>query len=543
MQKIEGFAICSCALLLFVLIIWGMTGNCPLSPDGDEWFYVIPALRMAQTCTFNPLWLSHPASTIIYPLLFYFHFLNAVNFHGALFTQNVTAENVMFDNLFLVCYLPRFMSAFTLIACIPVIYGIAKAVFGKAAAICSIFMFAITPQLVALAQVVRSDCPALFFSLLAIYAILKLSQTSFFKFQIIAATAIGLAMSSRYSAASLLPLLLAANVKLILRAKGPQEASKAKALCVAGLVIAFLTFAATTPYLFLDFGTFKHNMTDERGDLSLGRDGYSPFGNVHFYLTAGIPYLLDQYLAVLALVGLLIAWFGRNRFESLLLASYPLIVIAGTSLHPCHEQRYMLPTLPIFVLFAANAIAHAASALSLYLERFVSRKRSLAVTIAVTIISVGALKARAFQAIGMQNTQNIYFATRALWYDWLGKNIPAGTPICLVGGLACPHPERYKIKYVLGYPSFFEVANHGKYLSPDEIAREGFEYFLVDDAWNWAYFNEPLRYANHCRFYNELWANSTIVKQFAPQRLAVGTPFETQQKGALITLYKYHLKQ
>src|SRR6516162_5440102 len=237
MLRTERVAIGSCVLLLFILIIWGMTGNCPFRPDNDEWFYVVPALRMAKTCTLNPLWLSHPASTTIYPILFYTHFLNAVCFHGALFSHNATAENVMFDHIFLLCYLPRYMSAFAFIACIPLIYGIAEIVFGKTAAICACFMLAITPQLVYLGQVVRSDCPALFFSLLAIYAILKLSQTSFFKFQIIAATAIGLAMSSRYSAASLLPLLLAANVKLILRAKGPQEASKAKALCVAGLVI------------------------------------------------------------------------------------------------------------------------------------------------------------------------------------------------------------------------------------------------------------------------------------------------------------------
>ena len=167
---------------------------------------------------------------------------------------------------------------------------------------------------------------------------------------------------------------------------------------------------------------------------------------------------------------------------------------------------------------------------------------ALTLTITVSTILICCLKARAFQKVCTQNTENVYFATEALFCDWLGKNIPEGTAICRVGGPDCPHPERYKFKDVLWSPSFFDVYCHGKYLSPDEIAREGFEYFLVDNAWNWAYFNEPLRYANHCRFYNELWANSTIVKRFAPQRLAIGTPFETQQKGALITLYKYHLK-
>lgn len=543
MLRTEHIAISSCSLFLFFLIIWGMTGNSPLRPDGDEWFYVLPALRMAQNCTFDPLWLSHPASTTIYPILFYTHFLNALFFHGALFSNGVTVDNVMFDHIVLFCYWPRFLSAFAFIGCIPLIYGIGEAAFNKVAGVCAAFMLAITPNLVLLAQVVRSDCPALFFSYLAIYAIFKWLQTSSPKFHLLAAIATGLAMSSRYSALSLVPLLVLADAKMIFEAWRSKEALRSKiVLCLAGLVVAFVTFAITTPYLFLDFATFRQNMADEKGDLTLGRDGFNTVGNAQFYFTIGIPHILDPYVLELALLGLAIACFTKKRFAALLLACYPLIVLAGTSLHPCHDERYMFPTIPIFALFAASAITRFGSVLSFVLQRFIPRKIASTLSIAAVASLVIVLKADALHQIFKNNTASAYLGTEAQFYEWTKKNLPAGTAICCVGGWFSPHAERYKLKDVVSGPSFFDYYNHGKYISPADFYREGYKYFLVDGAWIQAYFNEPERYAMHCRFYKELWDNTEIVKQFTPHKVGVGTPYETDQTCPVITLYKYKPK-
>src|SRR5262245_42198706 len=84
----------------FFLVVWGMTGDTPYCPEGDEIYCVGPALEMAQVNSFNPHWLAHPASTTIYTLLFYYHFLNAVYFHGTLFGGGQPLDNVIFDNIF-----------------------------------------------------------------------------------------------------------------------------------------------------------------------------------------------------------------------------------------------------------------------------------------------------------------------------------------------------------------------------------------------------------------------------------------------------------
>src|SRR6516165_7389102 len=118
----------------------------------------------------------------------------------------------------------------------------------------------------------------------------------------------------------------------------------------------------------------------------------------------GIPDILDQYVPGLAFAGFVIACFGKKRFESLWLASYPLIVVAGTALHPCHDERYLFPTIPIFILFAASAIAQIGSVLSITLQRFGARNIAVALQIVAIVFLVTALKAHALLETCRQNT-------------------------------------------------------------------------------------------------------------------------------------------
>ena len=114
--------IAAAMLFTFFMVVWGMMGDCPYRPEGDEMYCVDPALQMARDHSFNPHWLAHPASTTIYPLLLYYHLLNATYFHGTLFGGNQTIENIVYDNVFLFCYLPRFANALFLTFCVPLVY-------------------------------------------------------------------------------------------------------------------------------------------------------------------------------------------------------------------------------------------------------------------------------------------------------------------------------------------------------------------------------------------------------------------------------------
>jgi len=279
-------------------------------------------------------------------------------------------------------------------------------------------------------------------------------------------------------------------------------------------------------------------MEAERRDLNLGRDGLSPLQNMQYYVTAALPYNLDQYVPVLAFAGVVISYFGK-RFEAFLLLFYGLMVLVGTSMHPCHDERWMVPTFPIFALFAGVAIAKASSFMGTIIQRVTHKRIATLATIVIMAVSVTAVKMESFRQICLENTGKIYLGTEGLFYQWVSENIPPGTAICCVGVWGGSHRERYKIKDVLGTPAWFEEANQGKYLSPEQLSREGFSYFICTDAYYPAYFHEPQRYDKHCRFYKELWAKSKIVKQFVPQRISVGGLFETIQNGPTYTLYKY----
>ncbi len=150
-------------LLTFGCMVWGLTGDCPYRPEFDEALSVSTALNMVKTGDPNPHWLAHPGSTLIYPLALYFHFLNSALFHGAISSADFDVQKFMYENVFVLFYIPRYLNVFLFVASIPQEFYVAQTTFawlGIAIAFCKRQFLAITLAVYTLAILVGTSLHA-----------------------------------------------------------------------------------------------------------------------------------------------------------------------------------------------------------------------------------------------------------------------------------------------------------------------------------------------------------------------------------------------
>ncbi len=532
--------IIACSMVFtFFLVVWGMTGDCPFAPEGDELYCVIPALRMIQENTLNPHWLAHPASTTIYPLFAYYSFLNAVFFHGTLVDSHSNLDSVVYDHILLLCYLPRYVNVFFLIACMPFVYLMARDIFSRRAGLIALCFLSISPLLVMYTQVIRSECPALFFSMVALYCTMKYYREPILKWQLLAAISIGLGASSRITMFALLPILLAASALVAWHNRNNENRNRNILNGVIGPISSVVTFAMTTPYFFIDFETFKRDMAVEKAAHGLGCDGLSTLGNFQFYLGEAIPREFGTIPALLALIGIVVALQRRNFFAALLVL-FMIAILAGTSLHPFHSDRWLVAITPILAIFAAGAMAQISFLIEGVLTKIGSKLSAFITVVALILFSLFQLEYERFITVCARNTVKIHYSTEPVFYKWVFENVPRDTPICFVGVWNGGHRERYKIKDVLWDPAYFDQAfGVGQYRSPMDFYKEGYKYFVWTDIQSPLYFAEPYHYPRECRFYRELLENVELVKQIEPEQLTVGGLFNMKQRGPTIRLYKF----
>jgi hypothetical protein len=526
----------ACMLFVFFFMVWGLTGDCPFKPDPDEQWVVRAALGMVFRGDLNPQWLGHPASTLNYPLCFYYHFLNAVYFHGSLSAPNCDIADTMFDNVFLLCYLPRYVNVAAIVAVVPLTYGIAKEVSGRLSGLFAIWFYAVCQLNLEYCQVLRSDALALFFSMVTIYSLIKVYREPTFRYQFLAAVSAGLAVSSRWPSLALISVFVLIHVGLFLHFKEAEWRGSVLRSASWMLALAFITFAITTPYIFLEFGIFQADMELEKAAHGLGMDGLSPPENFLYYLGKGIPEKFHQPHATLALLGIVIS-LVRKQFLGFVLAIYLLAVLCGTSLHPFHADKWLIPILPILSIFAGQCLS------VLVVFAYEKLKLNIGESIAAATICFFSVCFVSYidfdptvEMCGFNLTQ-MSMTTEKDFYDWIFKNIPEGTPICIMGAWEAGHQHRYKLTSVMYDPSYMD--SRGAYLSPFDLYSEGCRYFIWNDYQYPSYAANPRRYARENKFYNEVFANSEIIKEWMPQKIRMKGFYQVQQKGPQIRLYKF----
>ncbi len=530
-------AIAACMLLTFACMVWGLTGDCPFRPEFDEALSVSIALNMVKTGDPNPHWLAHPGSTLIYPLACYCHFLNATLFHCVMSNPDFDVQKFMYDNIFVLFYIPRYLNVFLFVASVPLLYAIARETFNKTVGLLSIWIYAISPLLVAWTQLLRSDASALFYSLLAIYACLRMYRHPSLKMQTLFGISMGLAVSSRWPSLAVASVFVLVAMALLIQNKEPDARRRNFMVAVYGVALAAIVFALTSPYVFIDQGTLIKDLLEEKAAHGLGCDGLSPTQNLIWYINTGIPKEFYSPQCFLALLGLTVAIWKRNLM-AIVLATYTLAILVGTSLHPFHAVKWLVPVAPMFALFAGNGLAFCFDFLRQKLTQLSPKLGSIMAT-AILIFCLVKIEYEPFMAVCRNNFQRSYTSTDIQFYEWLNSTIPHGTSICFVGVWEGRYKSDYKVINVLWDPSYFDYANGGKYQSPYEIYDKGYKYFIWTDNHCPLYLAEPSKYPRECKFFKELFDNSELIKEIKPTTLEVKNLFSYPQRGFIWRLYKF----
>ena len=518
-------------------MVWGLTGDCPYRPEFDEALSVSTALNMVYSGNLNPHWLAHPGSTLIYPLAFYFHFLNSALFHGAISNPDFDVQKFMFENVFVLFYIPRYLNVFLFVACVPLVYAIAREAFNKTVGLISIWIFTISPLLVSWIQLLRSDASALFYSLVAIYACLKMYRQPTFAMQTLFGVAMGLAVSSRWPSLAVLSVFVFTSAAVIYQNKDSASRRRNMIVTAYGAALAAIVFAATSPYVFIDQGTLIKDLVEEKAAHGLGCDGLSPPGNFMWYITTGIPQEFYSSQCLLALLGIGIA-FWKRQFLAITLAVYTLAVLVGTSLHAFHAVKWLVPIIPMLALFAGSGLAFCADLLRQKLTQVSGPKVGSLTAIISLVICIAGIEYEPFLIMCRNNFARSYTSTDIQFYKWFNETIPHGTPVCFVGVWEGQHKSDYKVLDVLWDPSYFDHANGGKYQSPFEIYDKGYKYFIWTDNHCPLYLAEPQKYPRECKFFKELFDNSELVYEIKPKTLDVKV-FSVPQRGFNWRLYKF----
>jgi hypothetical protein len=497
--------------LAFVLHIWGIRQDLPYLPQVDEVTFVPRAVHMAATGNLNPGWFGHPGSTVIYTLAASYHIWDVVAYHGNISQPDPELSARFKANSYEFYILGRLLIIAYSTASLVFVYLVGVRAFGECVGVMGAWLALMCPLAVSYAQIVRTDSAAVFFGVLALWCCLRLYDRSTLRNQALAGVAIGLAIATRYFMVALIPVLLAVDSLVTWQQMAqPPEARPERLNRVwlgagVGLLSIAAAFALTSPYVFLDFKTAFASIAYEAQVSYPGYEGFTPLGNLWWYLTQVIPsnFYWPQTLLAGAGIGLVI--WQRKPKPALLFGFIP-IFLAGICLSALHRDRWLIEILPILALMAANAIETLLASLSQRLEMKPPLQSQLLLS-SLVLISIWPMVGLV-QLDLRQTTPSTMIQAR----EWILANIPAGSHIAEEDYTA----PLWGTNYVFAKPDSL-ATNH----SVHDYYLQGYRYMVASDWMYGRYLAEPSRYRREIAFYQAL-STEKLLQSFNPSPTRAG---------------------
>jgi uncharacterized integral membrane protein len=491
-------SILALTVLAACLTLVGIRKSLPFGAENDEAVFVRASARIASSQNPNPAWFGHPGSTFIYPLALLYAAPSAV-FPGRSFLR---VDPDLFTG-----YAPRhagfyltarLLAAAYFIASIPLVYLIGRRSFSDRAALAGAWLFMTAPLAVSYAQIARTDSAATFFGLLALLALLRLSEAPVLEKAALGGVTVGLAVASRYFMVALVPVLVLASTEAF-RPRRLLRPARRWLTVSAALTACAAAFILTTPYLFLDFDTAREHLGLEMAKTHLGADGLSPVGNLGWYLLSAFPADLSWPQLAAAVLGLVL--IARTRLLGpLLLAAFAATFLAAISLSYLHWHRWTIPVIPVLCLFAAHGVDAVVASTA---RRFPVPRAAVR---ALFVFLILLLSARPLYQLARHDAQQTS-TTRVRARNWLLRNVAPGTRIVQeeygpqLSGTDFEVGERYSLAANRPLRRYYE---------------EGYRYLIVSSALYERYLAEPERYRDESQFYAQLFDGGRLLAEFQP---------------------------
>ena len=289
--------------------------------------------------TLNPRWFGHPGSTVIYPTAA----LSAIWYEAAKelppFAHAMPGiEGELEANPTPFYMIGRLIVAAYVLGTVIATWLLGRRMLGDLGGGLAASFLPASAIVIQYGQLVRTDTAAMFFAVLALWLTVRALDLRRGRDWAIAAVAIGLAISSRYFFVTLaIPYLVAAVLAVrSARHEDDLHGSSARSLLApfVALLAAPVTFAITSPYVFLDARRALSDLRTENRAVHPGADGLSPIGNFLWYTTTVAPSIIGLAVLAVAAVGLVVVARRHPRATATLISFVGFLPRGGERLAP-----------------------------------------------------------------------------------------------------------------------------------------------------------------------------------------------------------------
>jgi 4-amino-4-deoxy-L-arabinose transferase-like glycosyltransferase len=501
-------ALIALVALSTVAHLWALHRDLPLQ-EPDESAFVRPAVRIAATRDLNPEWFGHPGSTVIYPVAGLIRGWETLAHDGPLIGAAPELTERFQKDPTTYYVIGRLWTIALSVGAIPLLFLVGRRAFNTRVALIASAIWVVLPDPVHFGRIVRTDSAAVFFGLLALWLCLRALDDPRIGWCVLAGLSVGLAVASRYFMLALIPCLVAAAV--LPRRHDLRSAARAVGVA-SGCAVG--GFVLSTPYFFLDWSTAWSNLQNENEPL-LGRGGYTPLGNLRWYVGTAIPASLTWPLLALAVVGIILV-FRRRRPPQLLLLAFCATFLVGICASKIHWQRWVIEILPILILLAGltvDTVVQRLTAASRVSRGSLLRPVGLvAVTAVLAILPATELAA--------MNRRDSRPSTSGAALTWIESHVEPGSQL-----LVDPATLITRDHTRLDVDDRFSPRTDT--LAEYRAAR--YDYLVINGLKAGRYSAQRDRYPHETAFYVEIGCST---------RLAAVFPTTTTRRGAAVRIYR-----
>ena len=179
-----------------------------------------------------------------------------------------------------------------------------------------------------------------------------------------------------------------------------------------------------------------------------------------------------------------------------------------------HWDRWPLPILPVFVLFAVDGLVRLASALD-------ARVGRPALAPAFAVVGVALVAFLPAKDVVQLNVRESRPSTRVLARQWIERKVPEDSSVVRELKTAPLNDTdlRWKSRFSLPYGGW-TLARY---------RRDGFQYFVTNASISGAYTTQPRHYPVQARLYRELRQQACLLHVFRP---------DANRDGPVIRVYE-----
>ncbi len=477
----------------------------------DELQFVEATIRLLADRTLNPAYFAQPGTPLMYLAALMFAIIIGAGMLVGIF-PSLDAASTLYHSDPTIYYL----SYRLLVGCIDVgnillVYAIGRHLFNHRIGLIAALIYALSPVNIYVAKVIRADALMLFFILAALWFCLRLLERNSWRDYLLAGFFTGLAIVSKYPAATFIPVLIVAHL-MLWRREGKADHRK---LLAAFLAIGGGAFIGS-PYVFLDFqSTLTAVFKESEGHLSGMSEG--ALRDIVWYLGNILPITISIAASLLAAVGTFLCLRSADQRYRLLLI-FPVIYLLFISMLGIRWERWLTPLIPFAGLLAAYALVTLAQSL----RRWHRYLPPAVLLVLLALIAFPLVRTNILYGTLLNRPE-----TRTIARQWMIDQLPADSRVLIERH--GPQPPKDQFRYYEEYQgglravdtaerpfnNLYAYGELGALADLEVIAAEGIDYLILSDFYD-RYLAEAELYPAQVNRYEQIRALGDIVYEIQP---------------------------